>query len=207
MKNTYSQEYLAQINQNIDSCVFTINSEKLEYIYKNDTFLTYKFNDDVIYWPIWTKNGNYGSLPKYMIKLISDSINFKIITNVEKLQEAACHKHTTDNFNLISVNYCELIKRIINKDYEALSMFFCLTDKLEGALAETHSADSWDIFNYFSDKEFYHFLKSQDVGDQINISQYLTQPNVTYPITKIKDYFIRFYPLTWTIVERYGCVK
>lgn len=205
--NIYSQEYIAKLNQNYDSCLYTINSKPLGYIYKNDTFLTYKTEENITLWPVWTKDGNYGYIPKEVILLLSNTTNFKLITKVENLKESACSETTRIDFEYFGLNYCELIQSIIEKNYDSLNYFFCIAYQLEGALASIHSAHTWQILNYYTDEEFYSYLLSQNIDDQIRISRYITTPSTTSPITKIEEYFTQFYPLTWTIVAKYGCIQ
>ncbi len=201
----FTQEYLAVLKKGIESAEIQMYNNKVGEINYNDTFLVYKekgyYGTPV---RIWKKNGEQGYIDTSKIHLLSSSF-FKIKYYKEEIIAASCTKHVEDNFNLINIDYCTLVKKVINeKDYNALKKFFCLNKKTKAALSEIHDDTSWQIINYYSDKEFYSFLRSLDDEEKGEIANHLMNPMVTYPIiNNIEKYYKKYYPLTWSIIKKY----
>jgi len=190
MTNCFCQENLAVLIKDSQSSGCGI-------MQKGDKVVVFKPVDQSSLWQCWTENGDWCSIDSSMFKIIRDQPIFKIRTNTERLKSKACSRHIRENFELINVDYCDLIERILKKDYEAFKDFIDLIPKVDASLAEIHSEDTWPIINSFTDVELNSSIDLLDDQEKILLIDYLRQEYVGYPISNYTEYFKLYYPKTW----------
>lgn len=201
-----TQQSMATLKAKFNKAELINEDTVVQVLHPSDTFLVYQrpsFKRD--YYPVWTEEGGHGNLPKEKVKLIPEKLNFKLKVNPDKIIESACSDHSMNNFKLIDVNYCKLMKKIVvEKSDKALKYFLSMGDTLEAALSAIHGGDSWQILNYYTDIEFYDFLTKLSKKQRARITYYyLKSPTESYPISNQYDYIKKFYPLTWSVFKKH----
>ncbi|MFN8206932.1 MAG: hypothetical protein U0T82_05915 [Bacteroidales bacterium] len=201
MALTYSvpaQEQLARITVSVASVGFrsTVSFSK------GDTVVVFEPAEPASLWAVWTRKGETVFLNKQYFQLIPGKPIFKLKTDTAQLRETACSRHTRENFELISVNYCDLVNRIIRKESAALTDFFGLIPRVNAALAEIHASDTWQVINYFTDDELIAWLSSLRKQEVARILNYLQQEYVAYPITRYEEYLGLYYPKSWNFLQK-----
>ena len=200
-----AQQSMATLKAKFNKAELINEDTVVQVLHPSDTFLVYQHNYERDDYPVWTKEGGHGILPKEKVKLIPEKLNFKLKVNPDKIIEIACSDHSMNNFKLIDVNYCKLMKKIVvEKSDKALKYFLSMGDTLEAALSATHGADSWNILYYYTDIEFYDFLTKLNKKQRAKVADYyLKPPTESYPISYKKQYIKKFYPLTWSVFKKH----
>jgi hypothetical protein len=197
---TFSQEYVATLNQNLDSANLTSNDSIIATVYKGEKFIVFKPDYDATFWNTWTKDGICGSINKNSIKILPEEKVFKMNTDTTSLFKLSCSNWCNDNFKYYEINYCDLVKKAAKGDETAFLKILTIYDILETATAETNPEITWQIFNLWKDENFNLFLLTQKKEDQIKIAEYLVYYPVSYPITDFEYYYSTFYPKTWNTI-------
>jgi hypothetical protein len=192
------QEFLAKVKRDCKSleCSSGLIFKKDELIV---VFRPYISSEN---WHVWTSYGPDGCLDTTMFQIIPDKPIFKLKFNPEVLRHNACSQGIKEEFDLINVDYCEIINRIISKDLKALTYFFDLIPKVDAALAETHAEDTWPIISLFSDKELRTWIETLDNNRLTQFFNYLSNEFVAYPIFKYSEYLDLYYPTSWEILRK-----
>lgn len=186
--------------EELDSANLTINDSIVGTVYENEKFITFKHDYESTHWPVWTENGNFGSINKELIIILQNEKVFKMNTDTASLFKIGCSDWCIDNFKYYDVNYCELIKKAAKGDENAFLKILTIYDVLDASAAETNPEITWQIFNLWKDETFNNFLLNQTSENQIAIAKYLVYYPVSYPITDFEYYYSTYYPQTWQTI-------
>jgi hypothetical protein len=194
-----AQEHLACMTVSLAS----VGTHSTVSFYKGDTVVVFEPGEPATSWAVWTSSGQSAFVNRTYFQLIPDKPIFKLITNKEQLKETACSRHTKENFDLIRVDYCDLIGRIIAKEPAALTSFFDLIPEVHASLAEIHANDTWQVINLFTDEELKAWLSTLSDEQLDRIMQYLKREYVAYPITRYALYLGLYYPKSWILLQKH----
>jgi hypothetical protein len=170
---------------------------------KGDLIVVYKPYQQTNIWPCWDSTGNWGTIDTSSFRIVADRPIFRIKSNPTILKHEACSDPIKEDFKIMNVDYCNLIDRIIHKDYYAFKEFINLIPKVDAALSETHSADTWTIINLYTDTEFNSCIGLMNEEERSKLVNYLKQESVGCPISRFAEYLELYYPMTWTKLKKY----
>ena len=172
-------------------------------LHKGDKIVVFRPYEQSDIWPCWTENGDWCNIDSSLFKIVRDKTIFKIKTNPVRLKSQACSQPVKENFDLINVDYCNIVDRIIKKDFKAFKEFIDLIPKVDAALSEIHSEDTWPVINSYTDSELNICVDLLDEKEKIMLIDYLDQEYVGYPISKFGEYLSLYYPKTWTKLKNF----
>jgi hypothetical protein len=194
-----AQEHLARMTVSLAS----VGSHSTVSFNTGDTVLVFEPDEPASTWAVWTRTGETCFVNRTYFQLIPGKPVFKLKTDTVQLRETACSRHTRENFDLIGVDYCGLISRILRKDPAALTRFFDLIPEVRGAQAEIHAEHSWQLINLFTDEELKAWLLTLSNQQLDQVVHYLKQEDVAYPITRTSEYLGLYYPRSLEIFEKH----
>jgi hypothetical protein len=183
------------VNRNVD---ITLNGKVIAVLKPNDDFI-YDFESHKVYLKNKFGGGISNNLvertDKPFLKFTFSETDFKIDEENELLD--LCMKHKINNIQSI-------IDSIVhNKSESKLIKYWDLHDIMDGAAAEMYYNVLFNLINSWSDIQLYSFLKHQNETFLRTFCNTLTLEYVTWPITKIDEYYNNYYPKSWNIIKKY----
>lgn len=190
-----AQEFLAKMKISVECYGLVFSQDELIVVFKPFEHLSK--------WTVWKSNGESCDLDTLAFQIIPNKAIFKIETNCLKLLTTSCNEHIKEDFKLINIDYCSIIRRIINKDEKALTEFFDLIPKVDASLSEIHSGDTWPLINSLTDNELLSWLKTLDEVRLRQFVNYLKNEFVAYPISRYAEYLSLYYPRSYSILKKF----
>jgi len=188
--DTSSQVFMAVLKSGIDSMNATINDTTIFIVTKGQLFL-YWNNPHTVLIP----DGRSAYIPPEQIMRV-DSPYFKFnFSKWDFVKQKDYKLYKVAKGEGIDLN--SLIKRIQNKDDDALLQFYNLQTIVDGASAEEFPYDFWALINLWTDKELSTFITTLKTDEKKGFCSLLIESSFTNPY----EYYKLYYPLTWKQIE------
>ncbi len=184
--------YIAVLKDGIDQVQAKINDSTIFVATPGQQFL-YENNSQ----SAWIADGRCAYIPAEQVKRAALPY-FKFtfskwdFSKNEKYELSVAAKQTGLDLNA-------LIRKIQNKDNQAMLQFFDLRNKVDGAAAAEYPFELWALINQWNDKELSAFIQSLPEEDKAEFCQLLI--NIT-PFEKPDEYFKLYYPMTLAEISK-----
>jgi len=199
--NVYSQAdtslvsmAILKVNRNVDA---TINDKVIFTIKPNQDFV-YCYASHMAF----IKTMQAGCIPDSLVK-ITNKPDFKFTCprvrfKLEKEDDllVACEEHNVKVQPILD-------SIVVLKSEQGLLNYWSLKKYMDGAAAEIYFEVLFGLINSWNDEKLNHFLRQQNEVFLANFCKTITQEIVTWPICKVDQYYLSYYPKSWIVIKRY----
>lgn len=184
--------YIAVLKDGLDQVNATINDSIIFVAAKGQLFLYENTSHSA-----WIADGRCAYIPPEQVKRVN--------VPYFKFTFSKWNFYKNEEYELcftaeqIGLDLNSLIKRIQNKENQAMLQFFNLRHYTDGHAGEEFPFELWALINLWNDKELSAFIKSLPQKDKAEFCQLLI--NIT-PFEKPEEYFILYYPITLAEISK-----
>lgn len=161
-----------------------------------ERFITVKGEE---WWEVYAPSGPHGYMHGSRIKVLEGEPMPRLNYRKESILLGA---REVPEFQSHAKEYPKLVEQALRGTTEGLANFYSAgrTLQLDGAGAEIHTMNLWEVFHAIGDKRFAEFLAGQPTEFMEEIGRELRSDFVTYPIDKPDEYLQRHFPATWKVI-------
>ncbi len=200
-------ELVAVINKNVgDQEIWGVLTSPMDLhgpviakVKAGERFIAVAFPTDEL-WPVYLQSGVRGWMPREKIRPLSNARLPKLAFRREDVLQWATGEPAEAVHQ--NVDYGRIVEQAITGDPKALTEFFDSGRFMDGAAAEAHDEVTWGVFHLVGDEKFSRFVRDASTRTQKIVKDYLTNPGVSYPISKPIPYVRRYFPKTYRLIFR-----
>jgi len=185
-----SNVFVAMLEPGLDSVKAIVNDSTMFVAAKGQLILYWNYPQTA-----FIADGRNGYIPPEKIQRVDTSyfkFNFSQHKFIYEKDYELWQSAQTSGVDLNS-----LVKRIQNKDNNALLQFFKLREVVDGASAEEFPYEFWALINLWTDNELSNFIRTLSVSDKKDFCFLLIESSYCDPY----NYYKLYYPLTLNLIK------
>jgi hypothetical protein len=133
-------------------------------------------------WSVYLQSGVFGWMRPEKIRLLRNEPLPKLTFRREDVLQWATGEPAEALHQ--NADYGRIVTRAMTGNAKALTVFFQCGRFMDGAAAEAHDEITWAVFHLVGDVAFSRFVRDAPSQSREVVKDYLTSPNVTYPISQ-----------------------